>query len=127
MWLFDKFKKKPTYTLETQFYAFTNETISASLFDDVISSFYRCPEDFMSLAPHKPIQDSIFIQVTTLETADFPFMLEVGFDDKGAGYTRYRLYTKDKNVVLRHFVDYWQEQRIPDISFWADVSADRKQ
>ena len=111
-----------TFLLITKFMEYTNEEINVLLFEEIISS---SPDtwDFMVLEPDKPIQDSNFIQVgAPIAFTDFQFSLEIGFGDMETGVRLYRLLTEDKNVILQYFIDYWQEQRIPDISLWEDIS-----
>ena len=116
-----------TYSLRTNFDEFTNDELDSSLFDAIINSF--CPDvwDFMVLSPNKPIQDSTFIQVgAPTKNVGFQYTLEISFKNKDNGQTMYRLYTKDKDILLQYLIDYWQEQKIPDILSWEDVSWEMK-
>ena len=106
-----------TFSLTTYFRKYTDAEINALLFEEIINS---SPDtwDFMVLEPDKPIQDSIFMQVgAPMAHTDSSFLLEIGF-----GSRLYLLVTEDKNVVLQYMIDYWQEQVIPDISLWEDIS-----
>ena len=112
-----------TFLLRTYLNEYTNDELSILLFEEILSSFSPDAWNFMTLVPDKPIQESTFIQVgAPLEFFDFQLVLYIGFGDMETGYTMYRLLAEDKNVVLQYFVDYWQEQQIPDISLWEDVS-----
>ena len=116
-------KQGQTYSLRTNFHEYTNEELSVSLFAEIISGFGPDVWDFMVLSPNKPIQESTFIQVGAPDKiVDFQFTMETGFENPKSGLRLYRLYTKDKDVVLQYFVDYWQNRIIPDISLWEDVS-----
>ena len=116
-----------TYSLRTNFDEYTNDELNASLFHNIIDCFSPDIWDFMVLAPDKPISGSTFIQVgAPEEIVDFKFTLEIGFENLKSGLKIYRLYTDDKSMVLQCFIDYWQEQRIPDISLWEDVSEEMK-
>jgi len=48
--------------------------------------------------------------------------VEIGFETREKGLTLYRLYTKDKELVLQYIIDYWQDQEVPDIHTWEDVT-----
>ena len=113
-----------TFLLETEFRKYANEEINVLLFEEIINSSSDT-WNFMVLEPNQPIQDSIFLQVGAqwADTAwPFKFNLEIGFGETETGVRLYRFITEDENVVLQHFIDYWQEQIIPDISLWEDVS-----
>jgi len=110
------------FSLRTEFREYTNEEINALLLEEIISSD---PDlwDFMVLEPNKPIQDSTFIQVgAPIEFTDFKFVVQIGFGCAETGYRLYHILIEDKNVVIEYIIDYWQEQRIPDISLWEDIS-----
>jgi hypothetical protein len=112
-----------TYSLRTNFDEFSNEELDAILFDEIIKSFEPDIWDFMVLSPDKPINNCAFIQVGAPdEITNYQYTLEVGFETIENGLTLYRLYTTDKDTVLQYFVNYWQDQIIPDISTWEDVS-----
>jgi hypothetical protein len=120
-------KQGQTYSLRTNFNEYKNEELSVSLFNEIISGFRPDVWDFMVLSPNKPIKDSTFIQVGAPdEIVHFQFTLEIGFENPKSGLQMYRLYTKDKDVVLQYFVDYWQNRIIPDISLWEDVSEEMR-
>ena len=110
-----------TFHVITEFNVYTNDELSTLLLEEIINS---SPElwGFMVLEPNQPIQESTFIQVGTSWADTAKFNLEIGFGNAETGPRLYRLVTEDKNVVLQYFIDYWQEQRIPDISLWEDVS-----
>jgi len=113
-----------TFLLETEFRKYTNEEINVLLFEEIINTSSDT-WNFMVLEPNQPIQDSIFLQVGAqwADTAwPFKFNLEIGFGETETGVRLYRFITEDENVVLQYFIDYWQEQIIPDISLWEDVS-----
>ena len=120
-------KQGLTYSLRTNSNEYKNEELSVSLFNEIISGFRPDVWDFMVLSPNKPIKGSTFIQVGAPdETVHFQFTLEIGFENPKSGLLMYRLYTKDKDVVLRYFIDYWQNRIIPDISLWEDVSEEMR-
>ena len=117
-----------SYSLRTNFHEYTNEELSLSLFDEIISGFSPDVWDFMVLSPNKPINDSTFLQVgAPEEIVHFQFTLEIGFENPKSGLRMYRLYTKDKDLVLQYFIDYWQNRIIPDISLWEDISEEMRQ
>ena len=113
-----------TFSLETEFRRYANEEINALLLEEIINSN---PDlwNFMVLEPNKPIQDSTFIQVgASWATTAWPFQfnLEIGFGNAETGFRLYRFITEDNNLVMETMIAYWQEQIIPDISSWEDVS-----
>jgi len=55
---------------------------------------------------------------------DYPYTLEAGFGGKRRSVAVYRLNTKDKDIVLQYFLDYWHNQKIPDVSAWENVSGE---
>ena len=119
--------QKPTYSLRTNFDEYENNDLSAALFDEILNGFSSDVWDFMVLSPDKPINDCTFLQVgAPEEIVDYQYTLEIGFESRKTGLTMYRLYIGDKDMVLRCLIDYWQEQKIPDISFWEDVSAEMR-
>ena len=115
------------FSLTTNFNEYANEELNETLFDEIISGFDSDIWDFMTLSPEKPITGSTFLQVgAPQEIADFQYTLEIGFFDEKSGLKMYRLYSEDRNAVSQIFVDYWREQKIPDISLWEDVSAEMR-
>jgi len=112
-----------TFSLRTNYNEYTNDELSVLLFDEILSRFNSDIWDFMVLEPDYQVQGSTFIQVgAPQEIVDFQLVLYIGFGDEETGFTMYRLYTADKNLVLQYFVDYWRGQQIPDISLWEDAS-----
>ena len=115
--------KQRTYQVETNFNDYTNDELDIDLFKEIINSFSADEWDFMVLSTDKPINDCTFIQAgAPQEIVDFQYVVEVGINNKKSGLRVYRMYTEDKNEVLQYFVDYWKEQKIPDISSWSDVT-----
>ena len=128
MGLFDKFKRKQPYTLETNSRGVLKRKITPELFSEILSSFNQDEWDFMTLAPDNPIESCTFIQVgSPQEVTAFQYMLEAGFHTPQSGLKMYRLLTGDRNRILQYFVDFWKEQIIPDVSLWEDVSEEMKQ
>jgi len=128
MGLFDKFKRKQSYTLETNTRGVLKLKITPELIREILSSFNRDEWDFMILAPDNPIENCTFIQVgSPQEVTAFKYTLEAGFHTPQSGLKMYRLLTEDRNRILQYFVDFWNEQIIPDISLWEDVSEELKQ
>ena len=116
-----------TFSLRTNYAEFSHAELSISLFEDILNSFEPDIWDFMVLSPSKPINGSTFIQVgAPQEIVDFQYTLEIGFYSMESGLTMYRSYTTDKDVVLHYIIDYWQEQKLPDISSWKDVSEEMR-
>ena len=112
-----------SFSLRTNFDEFSDDEIDSILLDEIISSFTPDVWDFIVLSPDIPIHDSTFIQVgAPTENVDYQFTVEIGFETGEKGLTLYRLYTKDKELVLQYIVDYWQDQVIPDIRTWEDVT-----
>jgi len=114
----------PTYSLRTNFSDYTSDEISISLFEKHINILlYSGVYDFMVLCADKPIQHSTFIQaVCPEEITDYKFIIEIGFHDNQSELEMYRYYNHNQDDVLQYFIDYWKEQKIPDISSWEDVS-----
>jgi len=110
-----------TYSVRTDLYEFSDDELYELLFSDILDSFEPDIWDFMVLEPSMPIDDSIYIQVGV---ENYEYDLQLGFYYEESGYSLYRLHTMDREVVLNYIVDYWQNQRIPDISSWEDMSAE---
>ena len=107
------------FSLSTNLYEYSNDELTELLFREILDSFEPDTWDFMALAPSIPIEDSIFIQVGV---ENYEYDLQIGFYFEESGYVLYRLYTLDRKVVMHHIIEYWQNQRIPDISSWEDMS-----
>ena len=115
--------RERTFSLRTNSTEYANDEISVLLFEEIINSFTPDIWDFMVLATDDPVQDSTFIQVGAPQAiTDFQFDLQIGFYNAETGLKMYRLETEDIDVVLKYFKDYWQEQIIPDISLWQDMT-----
>ena len=131
-------KKRPSFTLRTNYTLFSNNMLCAGLFKFMFLS--PLPDDFLVLAPDKPIGSSTFLQVafnTEKKAAVkrsknpvldpyYPYTLEAGFGGKRRSVAIYRLKTKDKEAVVQYLIDYWREQKSPDISSWEDVSGEMR-
>jgi len=113
-----------SYSLRTNEDYYSNNMLCAGLFDCILS--ISDPDDFMVLEPNEPINRSTFLQIANNSTrsVEFPYTLEIAFGRRKRSDAMYRLNTNDKDVVLRHFVDYWRDQKIPDVSLWEDVSGE---
>ena len=128
MRLFDKFRRKQSYTLETNSRGVLKVKITPELFSEILSGFDQYEWDFMTLAPDNPIEDCTFIQVSPPYEDTAPrYTLEAGFYNPQSGLKMYRLLIEDRNRILQYFVDFWKEQIIPDVSLWEDVSEEMKQ
>ena len=115
--------REPTFSLRTNFDEYENSELSVNLFAKIISGFSPDIWDFMVLSANKPINGSVFIQAgAPEEIVDFKYTLEIGFENWRSGLKMYRLYTEDKDIVLQYFIDYWQEQKTPNISLWDNVT-----
>ena len=114
---------KRTFSMETNFRTYSNEELNAQLFEEIL---YTRPDlwDFMVIEPNRPIKNCSFLQVSYPQATSWPppFILEISLGSKKTGAKMYRLTTVDRNIVLKHIIDYWQNQVIPDISSWEDVS-----
>ena len=112
--------QEQTFSLQTEFRIYRDADINALLFEEILNS---SPEtwSFMVLEPDRPIQSSHFMQVVS-PNREGHFFLEIGFGATETGYSLYLLCTEDKNVVLQHLIAYWQNQIIPDVSSWEDIS-----
>ena len=104
------------------------DTLCTGFFEIILRGFDIDPDDFMVLAPDEPINGCTFLQATvnTTKSADSSYTIETGFGRKKRSSALYRLSTKDKDVVLQYFTDYWRNQITPDISSWEDVSGEMK-
>jgi len=124
----DGTQEQITYSIRTNFDEYSNDELDELLFDEIISSFSPEFWDFMVLSPDIPIQDSTFIQVgAPQESVGFVYTIEIGFETKEDGLTLYRLYTDDHDIALQCIIDYWQDQKIPDVATWEDVTWEMKQ
>ena len=112
-----------SFSLRTNFDEFSDEEIDAILLGAILDSFSPDEWDFIVLMPAVPIQDSTFIQVgAPTENVDYQYTVEIGFETKEEGLTLYRMYTRDKALILQWVVEYCGEQEIPDILTWEDVT-----
>ncbi|MCL2046413.1 MAG: hypothetical protein FWG88_08525 [Oscillospiraceae bacterium] len=115
--------QEQNFTLQTNYDEFIDEEIDATLLDELISSFTPNVWDFIILIPDIPIQNSTFIQVgAPTENVENQYTLEIGFETSEEGITLYRMYTDEKDVVLQYIVKYWEEETVPDILSWDDVT-----
>ena len=115
-----------SYSLRTNNDAYSSNLLCAGLFDSILST--SDPDDFMVLAPDEPINRSTFLQTANISSSntEFSYALEVAFGRKNRSSAMYRLNTNDKDIVLQHFVDYWRDQKLPDVSLWEDVSKEMR-
>ena len=115
-----------SYSLRTQNYLYSNNMIYTGLFESIMSASDFAPNDFMVLAPSEPINRSTFLQMAknSAKKTKYLYTLETAFGKKNRSTSFYRMDTNDKDVVLQHFVDYWRDQKIPDVSLWEDVSGE---
>jgi len=138
----DDNKKQPSFSLRTNYASFSNNMLCAGTFDLMLNN--PVPDDFLVLAPDKPIGSSTFLQVafnTSTNTAkktakknsgktvtdpDYSYTLEAGFGGKRRSLAMYRLNTKDKDTVLQLLVDYWRDQKAPDVSSWENITGELK-
>ena len=117
--------EKRSFSIRTNFNEFQNDEVSISLISQIVDGFRSNKWDFIVVSPDLPIQDSTFIQAgSPEEIVDFQYTLEIGFFTEENGRTLYRLYTKDKNIVMEYLTGYWMEQKIPDIQLWEDVTSE---
>ena len=135
-------RKKEPFSLRTKYASFSNNMLCAGIFDFMLLD--PEPDDFMVLAPEVPLGSSTFLQVAfnasgnpakriarkksgnTVMNPEYPYTLEAGFGGKKRSVAVYRLNAKDKDIVLQCFLDYWRNQKIPDVSPWENVSGELK-
>ncbi|WP_322903462.1 hypothetical protein [Paenibacillus campi] len=106
---------------------YANESLNASLFQELISELELY--DFIVLEPSVPLEGSLYLQATTLEeaTARRPqIIVEIRVQQKQDlhPFRHYRLMTEHNERVLRLFLEYWGEQRLPDVELdgWQEVT-----
>ena len=129
------------FSLRTNYCSYSSNMLCAGLFDFILLD--PEPDDFLVLAPEVPLGSSTFIQVAfntknpvkktarkksgnTSIDPDNPYTLEAGFGGKRKSVAIYRLNAKDKDIVLQYFIDYWRDQKIPDVSSWENISRELK-
>jgi hypothetical protein len=111
------------FILKTEFKSYANEEVNAYLLEDIFNSGYYAG-GFMVLEPNKQIHGSNFMQVDYIvaEEAGYVYIIQINLGDVKAGFKQYILATVDKNIVLKHMIAYLEDQVIPDISSWEDIS-----
>lgn len=107
------------YSLQTNGQSYSHDEISAALIKDILSGLSADYWDFITITPCDPINGSTFIQVGAPDSiTHFDLTVEVGVRDERPGCTIYKYYTKDRELILRFLLDYFERQETPDISHW---------
>ena len=117
--------RKPIYSLQTISYEYENGKLSVELFNEIISGFTPDVWDYMMLSPNEPIDNCTCIQFSSFDdgTCDFRYRLEAYFGSTDDNTWKvYRSPSSDKSIAIQHFIEFWKEQKIPDISSWEDVT-----
>jgi len=118
---------KPTFTLHTNSSDYQHSDLSVAGFADYLNNFTADYWDFMTLEPSEPIKGSTFIQVGSPDArTNYMMTVEIGFLN-ATRIEMYRYYTDDKTEVLHILAEYFENQEIPDISNWEDVSNEMNQ
>ncbi|MFD1886284.1 hypothetical protein [Paenibacillus wenxiniae] len=99
-----------------------NESLNASLFRELIGELELY--DFVVLEPSVPLENSIYLQAASLEppAEQGPMVVEIRLQLSKKQFKHYRLFTADHDEILRLFLNYWGEQRLPDLTNWEDMS-----
>lgn len=101
---------------------YSNESLNASLFRELIGELELY--DFVVLEPSFPLENSIYLQAASLEEPGKPgqMVVEIRFEQGEHKFTHYRMLTENPDQILSLFLNYWGEQRLPDLTNWEDIS-----
>ncbi|WP_246608314.1 hypothetical protein [Paenibacillus agaridevorans] len=109
-----------TYRITSQWANFENEAINASLITDIILALDA--DDFIVLDPSEPVEGSSYLQAATAEGDGNGFVVELRLVNDDGTFKHYGYSTVDSNEVIRMFLQYWGEQKLPDWSNWTDMT-----
>ena len=91
--------------------------ISEKLIIDCLDKVSKNALDFLVLTPDIPIQGSLFLQVLAGS------VIEIRMENPDGTFIHYSYTTEDKNEVIKMFISYWQEGKIPDIKNWENITS----
>lgn len=116
---------KPTYSMRTQDYNYTHNELhklGKKAFLDHLEQFTTEIWDFIVLESDVPINRSTFIQVGAPDiNNNLNLTVEIGMKN-AEKIEMYRYYTSNISEILEMLMNYFEQQQIPDISSWEDVS-----
>ncbi|CAH1214783.1 MULTISPECIES: hypothetical protein [unclassified Paenibacillus] len=108
-----------TYTLESNGIKYQNEDMNASLFDELITNLDLM--DYLVLVPSQPIDKSIYLQAATTDNPE-EFVVEVRFVFDDERFEHYSYISEDPRKVIAIFLDYWGQQKLPNLGDWQDIT-----
>lgn len=112
-----------SYRLETDGAVYDNESIEASVIIDIINDFEFSQHEFIVLAPSLPLENSIYLQAAAEEGSLGSIIVEARFVYADDSFKHYGYQTTDKSEVIRMFLAYWGEQKLPDMLLWDDITS----
>lgn len=108
-----------TYTLESNGIKYQNEDINASLFGELITNLDLV--DYLVLVPSQPIGKSIYLQAATTENPE-ELVVEVRLVEDDEKFEHYSYISDDHRKVIAIFLNYWGQQKLPDLGDWQEIT-----
>lgn len=105
-----------TFELNVNGTVYKDKEITETLIRNSLEQLTTDMNSFVVLQPEKPINQSIYIQAAN------NFLVEIRFVLKNGKFYHYAYTTSDKEEVATIFLDYWQQNKIPAIDHWENIS-----
>lgn len=109
-----------SYVVRTQYATYNDTDIDASLIKDIINSLDG--DDFIVMEPSKPISESSYIQAIADKGEPDSIIVELRLQYTDQSFRHYSYQTPDMSAVIRMFLDYWDKQKLPDLTTWTDIT-----
>lgn len=109
-----------TYTVRTQYADYSNNDINGSLIVDIINALDD--DDFIVMEPSKPISQSSYMQAILANGDPSSIIVELRLEYNDQSFRHYSYQTSDLSIAIRMFLDYWGQQKLPDLTTWTDIS-----
>ncbi|WP_157685463.1 hypothetical protein [Paenibacillus donghaensis] len=109
------------YTISTQQATYNNDAIEAALITDIIEDLYPESNDFIVILPDAPVGGSLYMQAIPGDTPSSTIVeIRLSFADQP--FKHYNYQTADRSQVIRMFLDYWGQQKLPALDQWTDIT-----
>lgn len=107
------------YRLESDGTTYTNESINASLITELITNLDL--QDYVVLEPSRPIEGSIYLQSAVMHD-EGRLVVETRLQYEDGSFKHYSYITDDHLEIIPIFLDYWGQEKLPDLNGWQDIT-----
>lgn len=113
-----------TYSIDSNGTIYDNDAIEASVISDIVLDFETGIHDYIIITPSHPIENSTYIQSASEQQEGEGIVVEIRFvpEEDPSSFQHYAYHTSSKPEIIQILLDYWSEQKLPDLTNWHNIT-----